>query len=279
MPTRASHDHDDDRATRLPAGRKAELAAYVAERGEVTVSALAARFGVSADTVRRDLDQLDNEGLLIRTHGGAVSAHALPRPDTGLDVRLRIQVEAKETIGALAAQLVEDGSSLMVNGGTTVLALVRQLRNHRDLTIATNNLRLPMEIPTTCFRDLYVFGGPVRLVTQTTSGPVQFHVSANGSEHPVRCDLALVAVGGVSADDGYSTSNLEDAAMMRDMMERATKVAVLVDSSKFGRRLFAQVAPLYRADYFITDAAPSPELAEALTAAEVQLVNPESSPR
>lgn len=266
--------HEDDRAARLPAGRKADLAAYVNEVGEITVNALAARFAVSSDTIRRDLDQLDAEGLLVRTHGGAVSTTGLPRPDTGLDIRLRLQIDAKERMGALAAGLVEDGSSVMLNGGTTILAVARHLRQHRDLTIATNNLRLPGEISADCFRDLYLFGGPVRLVTQTTTGPVRFHVSAGGGEHAVSCDLALVAVGAVSAEDGYSTSNLEDAAMMRDMADRATKVAMLADSSKFGRRFFAQVAELGRADYFVTDAPPPPDLLAALEEGGVQLVAP-----
>ena len=149
----AEGSQDGDRTTRLPAGRKADLAAYVAEMGQVTVSALADRFAVSSDTIRRDLDQLDAEGLLIRTHGGAVSTTTLPRPDTGLDIRMRLQIRAKESIGALAAGLVEDGSSLMLNGGTTVLALVRHLRYHRQLTIATNNLRIPFEISPEIFRD------------------------------------------------------------------------------------------------------------------------------
>ena len=265
---------DDDKLTRLPASRKAELAAYVAQVGEVTVNALATRFSVSSDTIRRDLDQLDADGLVVRTHGGAVGPTSLPRPDTGLDVRIRLQIHAKEAMAALAAPLVEDGASLMLNGGTTVLALARHLRHHRGLTIATNNLRLPAEVSPDCFRDLYLFGGPVRLVTQTTSGPVRFHVSANGSEHPVRCDLAFIAVGGVSAEDGYSTSNLEDAAMMRDMMERAARVVVLADSSKFGRRLFAQVAQLDRPDYVITEVSPPPHLAQALRDGGVHLLTP-----
>ena len=132
----------DDGARRLPAGRKAELAAYVAEVGQVTVARLAKRFDVSADTIRRDLDQLDADGVLIRTHGGAVSLSAFPRPDTGLDVRARVQASAKDRIGALAAGLVPDGASLIVNAGTTTLAAARHLRDHRDLTIATNSLRI-----------------------------------------------------------------------------------------------------------------------------------------
>ena len=96
----------DGSARRLPAGRKADLAAYVAEQGQVTVANLAERFDVSPDTIRRDLDALDADGVLIRTHGGAISPQAVPRPDTGVDVRLRLQTAAKDQIGALAAGLV-----------------------------------------------------------------------------------------------------------------------------------------------------------------------------
>ena len=262
-----------DGSRRLPAGRKADLAAYVAEHGQVTVANLAERFDVSPDTIRRDLDALDADGVLIRTHGGAISPQAVPRPDTGVDVRLRLQTSAKDQIGALAAGLVRDGASLMINAGTTTLAVARHLSEHRDLTVATNSLRLPTEISPQSCRDLYVFGGAVKLSAQGTIGAVAFP-TADGSDRDIRCDLALVGVGAVSADAGYSTSSLSEAAMMSAMMDRSERVAVLADSSKFGRRLFAQIAELGRADYLVTDASPPPELAEALAAAGVQVLLP-----
>lgn len=261
---------DGDR--RLPAGRKADLAAFVLEVGQVTVARLAERFDVSPDTIRRDLDQLDADGVLIRTHGGAVSLSAVPRADTGLDVRLRLQTAAKEQIGAVAAGLVEDGTAILINAGTTTLALVRHLRDHRELTIATNSLRIPAEISPAVFRDLYVFGGAVRLSAQATVGPVSFQ-AAVGYDRDIQCDLALISVGAVSPS-GYSTSNLGEAAMMNDMMDRASRVAILADSSKFGRRLFAQVADLGRADYLVTDAPPTGELADALADHDVQVLLP-----
>ncbi|CAN5331321.1 DeoR/GlpR family DNA-binding transcription regulator [soil metagenome] len=258
---------------RLPAGRRADLAAYVAEAGQVTVGMLAERFDVSIDTVRRDLDELDRIGLIIRTHGGAVSVQDQPRNDRDLDVRLRMQTAEKETIAALAAKLVPDGSVIMINAGTTALALARALGDHRDLTIATNNLRIPAVISPKSFRDLYVFGGPVRTITQATTGPVSLRMANGGDEVDVRCDLALIAVGAVS-ESAYSTSNLGDASMMNDMMQRATRTAILADSSKLGRRLFAQVSPLAAADYLVTDAPPPDDIAEALAAAGVQVVTP-----
>ena len=274
MSASTEHGGADDGARRLPAGRKAELAAYVAEMGQVTVARLAKRFDVSADTIRRDLDQLDTDGVLIRTHGGAVSLSAFPRPDTGLEVRARVQSAAKDQIGALAAGLVSDGSSLLINAGTTTLALVRHLRDHRDLTIATNSLALPAEISSKVFRDLYVFGGAVRVAAQATVGPVAFPVMAGGGEVDIRCDIALICVGAVGHESGYSTSNLGEAAMMSEMMSRAGQVAVLADSTKFGRRLFAQVAELGRADWFVTDQTPPEDLAEALHAAGVEVLVP-----
>lgn len=259
---------------RLPAGRKAELAAYVAEVGEVTVAQLAERFEVSSDTIRRDLDRLDADGVVVRTHGGAVSPSGFAKPDSELDTRLRLQAAAKEQIGALAATLVEDNTAIVINSGTTALALVRQLHHHRELTIATNNLRLPAEIHPEVCRDLYLFGGTVRFVSQATVGPVSFRPAEHEGALEVRCDLALIGVGAISTDQGFSTSNLGEAAMMGSMIRRAERVAILADSSKFDRRLFARIADLDAVDYLVTERAPTGELGEAFAAAGVTVLTP-----
>src|SRR5919206_360096 len=150
----------------------------------------------------------------------------------------------------------------------------RHRRAQRDLTVATNNLLVPPALPPSALHDLYVFGGPVRSVTLATVGPVSFR-AAGGGELDISCDLALIGVGAVSAVAGYTTSNLAEAAMMREMMSRAARVAILADSSKFGRRLFAQVSELGSADYLVTDSTPPPDLLEALTDNEVELITPE----
>ncbi len=258
----------------LPAGRKAELAAYVAAAGQVTVPELVKHFDVSADTIRRDLDGLDDEGLLIRTHGGAMSLSAAPRVDTTMDVRLRLQAEAKERIGALAATLVENDSVLMINAGTTALAVIRNLKGHRGVTIATNNLRIPAEAPEDAIRSLYVFGGGVNLTAQATIGPIAFPSAPGADGLEIQCDLAIIVVGGVSITSGYSTSNLHEAAMMSEMLSRATRVAVVADSTKVGRRLFAQVAELGRADYFVTNVMPPADLVKELEKHKVELMIP-----
>ncbi|MDN4473421.1 DeoR/GlpR family DNA-binding transcription regulator [Demequina zhanjiangensis] len=263
---------NDELKRRLPAGRKARLAAAVAEAGQVTVAELAERFEVSVDTIRRDLDALDADGVLIRTHGGAVSPDALPKPESGLDIRKRVQTAAKETIGRLTAQIVEDGSSVLINGGTTTLAVARSLREHHDLTIATNNLLLSGELNPQSYRNLYVFGGMVRESSQATVCKVAFSGSGD-REVEVHADLALIAVGGATLEGGFCTSNIAEAEVMRDMMDHADKVAILIDSTKFHRKLFAHFASLDEVDYVITETAPPEDFAAALSAAGVQVLH------
>ena len=268
---------DNERQRHLPAGRKAQLAAYVADTGQVTVGELAERFGVSIDTVRRDLDQLSADGVLVRTYGGAVSLSTISRTDRAVHQRLSLQEQEKEKIAAVAATLVQDGSTIMINGGTTTLALARELRQHRDLTVATNNLLVPGALAPTAVRDIYFFGGAVRSLTLATVGPVSFRANS-GTELDISCDLAFIGVGAVSPDAGFTTSNLAEAAMMQEMISRAARVAILADSSKFGRRLFAQVSELGAADYLITDTMPAPDLRDALAASEVEVITP-AAPR
>lgn len=268
--------HDDaapDRSRLLPAHRRSALVDFVTERGQVAVGEVAEEFNVSIDTIRRDLDQLDSDGLVIRTHGGAVSKSAAPVGDRRLDLRMRLHTEQKDVIGALAARLVQDDSVVMLNGGTTTLAVMRHLRDKRGLTIATNNLRAPAELPAGMECELYVFGGHVRTVAQTTTGPVAFKVAPGTDDISVRADIAVIGVGAVAAT-GFSTSNIGDAAMMAEMMDHADQVAVVADSSKFSRHLFARICPLDRATYLVTDAAPPPLIAAQLRDAGVSVIAP-----
>lgn len=105
-----------------------------------------------------------------------------------------MQTAEKEAIAQLAVDLVTDGSVLMIDAGTTSLAVARALCNHRNLTIATNNLRIPAEISPTVFRDLYMFGGAVRTLTQATTGLVTLGMSGSTPEMDIRCDIAPTVV-------------------------------------------------------------------------------------
>jgi DeoR/GlpR family transcriptional regulator of sugar metabolism len=257
----------------LPAGRKANLAAYVYKQGQVTVTELAEQFNVSADTIRRDLDELSSENFLIRTHGGAISPTLIPKPDSNLDIRTGIQIARKEAIGKAAASLISNNSVVLMNSGTTVLAVVKALSNHTGLTIATNNLHITYELVASSVRALHVFGGTVLLSSQATIGPVTL-ATVGGENLEIECDIALIAVGGVSIDGGYSVSNFAEASMFKEMMKRAKKVAILADATKINVKHFAKLSDLSEADYFVTDIDPPKEVKDALMEANVEIILP-----
>src|SRR5690606_12606127 len=149
------------------------------------------------------------------------------------------QADTKEAMGRAAARLVTDHSAVVIGSGTTALAVARNLDQHRDLIVVTNNLLLPGALPRDAVRDVYMLGGGVRISAQATVGPVVFG-AATRSERSIRCDLAVVGVGGVDAELGVSTSHVGEAQMMAEMMHISRRVAVLADSTKFDQVLFSQ---------------------------------------
>lgn len=258
-------DRDADSA--LPGRRRALLTAFVNERGQATVVELADTFSVSADTVRRDLDWLAREGAVSRTYGGAVTVAGLATADTSFSDRSSVHREEKNRIASATAERIADGETLILNGGTTTLAVAGALGVRRNLTIVTNNLRLPGALPPGAVRDVYMVGGSCRLASHVTIGPVTFPGTGG-----ISADVAVIGVGGIAPHAGLTTSNLQEAQMMAEMMKAAQRTIVVADSAKFGRTAFAHIVPLDAIRMLITDRTPEAELLDALSAAEVEVV-------
>jgi DeoR/GlpR family transcriptional regulator of sugar metabolism len=258
-------DHDPDGA--LPGRRRALLTAFVDEQGQATVAELAEAFKVSSDTVRRDLDWLAQRGAVSRTYGGAVTVVGLATTDTPFTDRSAVNRDEKQRIAAAAAERIADGETVIINGGTTTLAVARALGVRRNLTIVTNNLRVPSALPSGAVRDVYILGGSCRVASHVTIGPVAFP----GTEG-ISADVAVIGVGGISARAGYTTTNLQEAQMMAEMIESAQRTIVVADAGKFGRSAFAHIVRLDAVETLITDRTPEPELGEALSTAGVDLV-------
>ena len=250
----------------LPGKRRAELVRYVRERGHATVAQLAEDFAVSMDTIRRDLDNLAERRLIARTHGGAMRRDELATADTPFDSRTAVHSGAKAAIGAAAAALISDGETLIINGGTTTLAVARALAGRQELTVVTNNLRLPGEIASDAVRDLYVIGGTCRIASNVTVGPVAF-----ADTRGISADTAVIGVGGISAD-GLSTSNLPEAQMIRQMIDASGRVIVVADASKFGRSAFVHICELARMSVLVADGDPPEDVRAELDRAQVKVV-------
>lgn len=267
-----------ERATsRLPARRRADLVDFVEEHGHATVSMLVRALDVSGDTVRRDLQYLHDQGVVVRSFGGVVRRDELARFDPPFLDRTRVNSEAKTVIGRLAATLVSDRQTLIVNGGTTTLELARALKGKKDLTVVTNNLHLPANIPPDAVSQLHILGGQFRMKSFATLGPVELPDVQGGQTHVFHADLAFIGVGGVSDTGGFTGGDIRESSAIRHMMERAERIVVVADSSKFGRTAFAHICDLSVADVLISETAPTASLRAALVESGVELLVPQTA--
>jgi DeoR family transcriptional regulator, fructose operon transcriptional repressor len=258
---------DSIRENVLPAKRHLELVELVRARGQMTVNELSSHFGVSGDTVRRDLDLLASQGLLKRTHGGAVAMDNLVHQDSTFMQRMSSRVPEKRRIARAASQLISDGETLLINGGSTTRLFAAELSSRRNLTIVTNNFTVPTTLAAECVRDVYVLGGQYKGDAQVTIGPVGF-VSAGS----ITVDSAVIGIGGITVQEGLTTTVLEEASVILGMINAARRTIVLADASKLGHSTFAQIAPLERIGILVTDEEPPSELAQALKEARVELI-------
>jgi DeoR/GlpR family transcriptional regulator of sugar metabolism len=256
----------------MPAQRRRELLRVVESSGHATVGELAVRFSVSVDTIRRDLDELANGGQLTRARGGALSSTEAANADVPVAARSDQGSEAKHRIALATVELLTDGQTVFLNGGTTTLAVAGQLEQRHNMTVITSNLLVPAALDSRHVREVYLVGGSVRINAGVTVGPLVFPAVGGTVSQAIHADVAVIGVGGVSSDAGFSITNLHEAEMTRSMLELARRRLIVCDSSKFERFIFAPVAPLSSADVLITNEPPGAALSDALRAADVEVV-------
>ena len=262
----AASSGEDASVNALPALRQSRLLELLRDRRQVTVAELVALFDVSRDTIRRDLDLMEQRGLLVRTHGGAVRKDQMVRVDTALGLRMGAHAENKQRIARAAAGLIRDGETLLVNGGSSTCAFAAALVDRRDLTIVTNNLRLPPLTPAAAVRAIYVLGGTYWSVPQVTIGPIGLPGVAGFNADTAVIGVTALAVGGITM------GRLDEATETASMVALAKRTIVLADHSKFSTAAFAMIAGYDTIDHLVTDAKPPPDIAEALERGGVQVI-------
>jgi DeoR/GlpR family transcriptional regulator of sugar metabolism len=215
-------------------------------RGRLTIAELSSRMSVSDMTVRRDLAQLESDGLLRRTHGGAtrIRSGSFEPP---LTMRARLNPEAKRAIAAdIAAELV-DGQTLVLDGGSTGMAIAEALVGRR-LTICALNLRVADILAASPQTTVMVPGGRVRHEEHSFVGPAAERTLA---DH--RFDTFVMTVSAIDSAAGLTEWNVDDAAVKRAALASSGRCIVACDSSKFGQTAFARIGGLDTADLIVTD--------------------------
>ena len=235
-------------------------------QGSVTVSDLAARCQVTGMTVRRDLDTLERKRLLRRVRGGAVSAQGRSY-EPPLIRRTREHPEEKRRIGAAAADLVKDGESIAVDVGTTAVEVARHLVRRHNLTVVTPSFQVATLLAEQPTLRVILTGGVLRPGEYSLMGPL-----AERAFQEFFLDKIFLGIGGIHLDTGLSEFSQEDAMVKRAMIASAKEVIVIADASKFGKKVFAAVAPLTAVHRVVTDASIRRDVLSRLKAKGIEVV-------
>jgi DeoR family fructose operon transcriptional repressor len=252
----------------MTAERRRQILEVLATDSRAEVPALAARFGVSESTIRRDLQVLSQDGAVERTRGGAVPAS---RFEPSFREKETAHLAEKTAIARAAAELVQPGQTVFLDAGTTTLELARVLCGRTDVTVATNSIPIAVELAQ--HLRLIVTGGQAKEQTLALVGPL-----AERSIEQMHVDIAFLGMNGVAIGAGLTTPTWEEAATKARMIASGRTAVVLADSSKLGAVSFARVAGLDEVDLLLTDENAPADMVEALRAAGLRVeVAPNSS--
>lgn len=227
--------------------RQQEMLHLLGEHGTLTISELATRYEVSDMTIRRDLNQLAAQGLLVRTRGGA-AASSSGSFEPPFALRERTRTAAKAEIAAAATREVVEGQTVLLDGGTTGLAIADALAG-RNLTVCTLNVRIAERLAADSSMRVMIPGGTIRPGEFSVVGP-----EAEAMLSRFRFDVYLMTASGVSVDAGVTEWNADDAAVKRAALTASRRTVLVADAGKFGAEAFVRVCPLSQVDMLVTDA-------------------------
>ncbi|TQM75496.1 DeoR family transcriptional regulator [Thermopolyspora flexuosa] len=233
-------------------------------RDQVSVAELAARYGVSEMTIRRDLDDLARQGVVRRIRGGALSL-LLRGEEPPFTVRELQAVEEKRRIAAEVADLIADGEAVLLDSGTTALEVARALRDRR-LTVVPLSLHAARELAGAPRIRLVLPGGEVRPGELDFVGPL-----TEKTIRSLRFDTAVIGCCALSSAHGLTAHDLSEVAIKQAAIDSARRVVAATDSAKFTRTAFGAVCPIDRLDVVVTDEGIPKEEHEALTDADVSV--------
>lgn len=245
--------------------RRQQIVKLVNDCGRVSVAELAERFAVSVVTVRADLQALAARNLIVRTHGGAVSAGRGSR-ELSLAIRTQQQVSEKDRIGLAGAALISDDNAVILDSSSTALAIARHLKHHRDLTILTNSIAIAHEMLDAPGVTVAMPGGTVRRDMGSLTG-------GNGLEMFEKFNIQKGFFGayGLSLPEGLTDVSLAESETKRKLVAMCRAVIAVIDSTKWGRfgvGSFAAPALIHRV---ITDVHAPPDLVEHVRALGIQV--------
>jgi DeoR/GlpR family transcriptional regulator of sugar metabolism len=246
--------------------RRDKILELLKEDGSAKVIKLAKIFRVSEVTVRQDLEKLENEGLIIREHGGAylksVEDHV-----KNFSLMNQENMDKKQLIGKKAAELVESGDTIILDSGSTTTEVAKNLIGRKHITVITNALNIALLLGAEPGIELIMTGGEFKPPTLSLTGQ-----KAADFFEDIHVDKLFLATAGISLRSGLTYPSLSDIVVKKAMIDVAEKVYLVADSSKIGKNAFASLGALSLIDYIITDASIDQTNAQVLRDHQIEFI-------
>lgn len=245
--------------------RRNTILTKVSMDGKVLVSDLSREFGVTEETIRRDLEKLDHDGLLKKTYGGAIKNENY-NIDLPFRVRQQENVKKKQQIAAVIASMIHDGDYIMLDSSTTALYVIRSILSLKKITLITNSIEILIELCNKTDWNIISTGGVLK-----EGGLSLLGYTAERMVAGFHADLAICSCKGLSFEMGVTDSNERDSEIKKAFF-RSSKVKILAaDSSKFDKTTFTKICGLSEVDVVVTDCDPGPRWQEHLSENRVEL--------
>lgn len=246
--------------------RRNAILARLQSEGKVIVSDLSREFDVTEETIRRDLEKLDSEGLAKKTYGGAVLNQNL-NTDIPFNVRKRANVELKQRIAEKIAALIHDGDYIMLDASTTAIHVAKCIKNRKNITLITNSVEILLELSDKEGWSVLSTGGSLKQGSLSLVG-----TSAERMIRGFHVDLAVCSCKGIDIGMGITESNEKDSEIKRALFASADRRILAVDSTKFDKISFVRVCDIKEVDTIVTDSAPSERWVEHLKEKGIELI-------
>jgi len=248
-----------------PTKRQSDILRTVKLHGTYPIAELARDFGVSDETIRRDVRQLADEGMVVKVHGAIVAPDRL-REDP-FQLRLQENREEKMRIAVKAAALVDHGESVMLDTGSTTAYVAQNLAEHRNLFAVINSVEVARSLANQNGNRVYMAGGEIR-----ADDGAAFGETANEFASRFQVDKGFLSIAAITEQSGLMDNELWEADYSRVIIRQAAKVIVVADHSKFGRRALVKVCDFDDVDVLITSAQPPPPIQDKLDASGVEVI-------
>jgi DeoR family transcriptional regulator, aga operon transcriptional repressor len=246
--------------------RRMQILQIVRSEGRAKVNDLVRRFNTSAVTIRSDLNELDQRGLVQRSHGGAVIQDTVFR-ESPVHERIKSRSQEKQRIGAKAASLIREGETVILDSGTTTLEIARQMKNIPHVQVITNGLNIALELLGSRNTQTIIMGGSVRGDSASIVGRATEDMLEQFS-----ADKLFLGGAGCDPDFGVSGTNLEETMANRAMLRAAREIVVVADASKFSKRSMSLIASFSEVDLVISDVSLQPELQDRIRSFGCKLI-------